>query len=139
EVAESPSGKSRVTQNIRICTLQHSAARLDQSLGPGQAGQVGAAAAAGLVPDRADGPDADVQLRGIGDQGDQFPLLAKPVIAGHGRSRQPLRVGRILGNLLAFAVFSRDGSFLSSLAYSALYCWTAELSATWLALTICCS
>jgi hypothetical protein len=40
----------------------------DQSGGEGQAGQVGAAAAAGLVPDpvqvRADGADADVQLGG---------------------------------------------------------------------------
>jgi hypothetical protein len=40
----------------------------DQAGGEGQAGQVSAAAAAGLVPDpvqvRADGADADVQLRG---------------------------------------------------------------------------
>ena len=58
---------------------------LDQARGQGQAGQVGAAAAAGLVPDpvqvRADRADADVQLRGdlrvgaaLGDQGDQFPF-----------------------------------------------------------------
>src|SRR6476646_5937435 len=58
---------------------------LDQSVGQGQAGQDSAAAAAGLAPDpvqvRADGPDADIQLRGDlrvgaapGDQGDQLPL-----------------------------------------------------------------
>ena len=58
---------------------------LDEADAEGQAGQVGAAAAAGLVPDpvqvRADGADADVQLRGdlgvgaaLGDQGDQLPF-----------------------------------------------------------------
>ena len=58
---------------------------LDQASGQGQSGQVGAAAAAGLVPDpvqvRADRADADEQLRGdlrvgaaLGDQGDQLPL-----------------------------------------------------------------
>ena len=58
---------------------------LDQARGQGQAGQVGAAAAAGLVPDpvqvRADRADADEQLGGdlgvgtaLGDQGDQLPL-----------------------------------------------------------------
>src|SRR5262245_61874194 len=56
---------------------------LGQSGCQGQAGQVGAAAAAGLVPDpvqvRADGADADVQLGGDlgigaapGDQGNQL-------------------------------------------------------------------
>ena len=60
-------------------------AGLDQSGAEGQAGQVGAAAAAGLVPDPvqvgADGADADVQLGGdlrvgaaLGDQGDQLPF-----------------------------------------------------------------
>ena len=58
---------------------------LDQARGQGQAGQVGAAAAAGLVPDpvqvRADGADADVQPGGdlrvgapLGDQRDQLPF-----------------------------------------------------------------
>ena len=58
---------------------------LDQAQGQGQAGQVSAAAAAGLVPDpvqvRADRADADVQLGGdlgvgaaLGDQGDQLPF-----------------------------------------------------------------
>src|SRR6516162_1757178 len=58
---------------------------LDQVCAEGQAGQVGAAAAAGLVPDpvqmRADRADADVQLGGDlrvgpapGDQDDQLPL-----------------------------------------------------------------
>ena len=62
-------------------------AGLDQLGAEGQAGQIGAAAAAGLVPDPvqvpADGPDADVQLPGdlsvgpsLGDQGDQFPFPA---------------------------------------------------------------
>ena len=44
------------------------ASGLDQAVAEGQAGQVGAAAAAGLVPDPvqvgADGADGDVQLRG---------------------------------------------------------------------------
>jgi hypothetical protein len=58
---------------------------LDQVRAEGKAGQVGAAAAAGLVPDpvqvRADGADADVQVGGDlgvgpapGDQDDQLPL-----------------------------------------------------------------
>ena len=58
---------------------------LDESGLQGQPGQVGAAPAAGLVPDPvqvgADGADADVQLGGdlgvgaaLGDQGDQLPL-----------------------------------------------------------------
>jgi len=61
-----------------------------QARGERQAGQVGAAAAAGLVPDPvqagADGADADVQLGGDlgigpapGDQGDQLPFpFAEP-------------------------------------------------------------
>jgi hypothetical protein len=60
------------------------AVRLYQARSQGQTGQVGAAAAAGLVPDpvqvRADRADADVQLVGdlgvgaaLGDQGDQLP------------------------------------------------------------------
>ena len=73
---------------------------LDQALGQGQAGQVGAAAAAGLVPDpvqvRADRTDADVQLRGdlrigaaLGDQGDQFPFPgAEPPSPGPPRGRR---------------------------------------------------
>jgi hypothetical protein len=59
------------------------AVRLDQARGPGQGRQVGAAAAAGLVPDavqvRGNGADADVQLGGdlgvgavLRDQGDEF-------------------------------------------------------------------
>ncbi len=64
---------------------------LDQARGEGQPGQVGAAAAAGLVPDpvqvRADRAHGDVQLGGDlgvgtapGDQGDQlaFPGLSCP-------------------------------------------------------------
>jgi hypothetical protein len=60
-------------------------AGLDQSGTEGQAGQVGAVAVAGLIPDpvqvRTDGADADVQLGGDlrvgaarGEQGDQFPF-----------------------------------------------------------------
>jgi len=59
--------------------------RLDEAFAEGQAGQVGAAAAAGLVPDavqvRGDRAGADVQLGGdlgvgaaLGDQGDEFPV-----------------------------------------------------------------
>ena len=72
-------------------------AGLDQLGAEGQAGQIGAAAAAGLVPDPvqvpADGPDADVQLPGdlsvgpsLGDQGDQFPFppAELSVLAGAG-------------------------------------------------------
>ena len=58
---------------------------LDKALAEGQPGQVGAAVAAGLVPDpvlvRADRADADVQLGGglrvgvaLGDQGYQLPF-----------------------------------------------------------------
>ena len=58
---------------------------LDEAFAEGQAGQVGAAAAAGLVPDPgqvgADGAHADVQELGdlrvgaaLGDQGDHLPF-----------------------------------------------------------------
>ena len=61
---------------------------LDQALGQGQPGQVGAAAAAALIPDplqvRGDRADADEQLRGdlavraaLSDQGDQLSLTNK--------------------------------------------------------------
>ena len=69
--------------------------RLDQPGLQRQASQVGAAAAAGLVPDpvqvSADGAHADVQLGGdlrvgaaLGDQGDQllFPAAELPRAAG---------------------------------------------------------
>src|SRR5262245_9348435 len=74
---------------------------LDQARAEGQAGQVGAAAAAGLVPDpvqvRADGADADVQLRGdlgvgaaLGDQGDQLAFPGTELCrARRGRLRRP--------------------------------------------------
>ena len=59
--------------------------RLHQACGQGQAGQVGATAAAGLVPDavqvRGDRADANIQLGGdlgvgaaLRDQSDQFPF-----------------------------------------------------------------
>ena len=68
---------------------------LDQSGSQGQAGQVGAAAAAGLVPDPvqvgADGPDADVQLGGdlrvgaaLGDPRDQLPFPGAEYSGGIG-------------------------------------------------------
>ena len=80
-----PGGRGRSTHSRRGPQGGLAGPGLDQCGGQGQAGQVGAAAAAGLVPDPvqvgADGADADVQLRGDlgvgaapGDQGDQFPL-----------------------------------------------------------------
>ena len=71
---------------------------LDQACAKGQAGQVGAAAAAGLVPDPvqvgADGADADVQLGGdlgvgaaLGDQGDQLPFPGAELARSRRRRR----------------------------------------------------
>jgi hypothetical protein len=83
---------------------------LDQASGQGQAGQVGTAAAAGLVPDpvqvRADRAGANVQLGGdlgvgtaLGNQPDQFPLPGAELPRVRHRLLRRSRVGEQQGLL----------------------------------------